>query len=253
MFGNRARSDASNEGTQMQRKREGRGLGPLSSTQLTVIIVTVVIVVAFPFAAGAVGSAVNIVDATSGNQAQVASGQLKVDTGISHPFGIVPVAPVAPIIYPTSDIIHTDDGFGDEFVGAGDCSTGTCSTVLKPPAGKGAVVTSIHIDTFRATVTGSGEFLEFLRSTDGSCTIGSLNRVVEYFNPGGIGETQLQYDMPGGLSVPAGTALCMFNDDTTNLGFYVSARGYKVASNAVPANAPAAGAPKGAALLKPKQ
>jgi hypothetical protein len=54
MFGNRQRSDASLEGKAAKRRREGRGLGPFSSGHLTIVIVTVVIVVAFPFAAFAV-------------------------------------------------------------------------------------------------------------------------------------------------------------------------------------------------------
>lgn len=254
MFKNRVRSDASTEGETPKRRREGRGLGPFSSGHLTIIIVTFVIVVAFPFAAYAVtGSNVFVTDATSGNQAQVASGQLKVDTGISHPFGLVPVAPVAPIIYPSGDIIHTDDGAGDDLVIPGNCSGGTCVTVLKPPAGKAAVITSIHIDTDKAIATGPTQQLVLVRSSDGSCTTGSLDRTVDAFTPAGIGETVLPYDMPGGLAIPAGKALCALNTDTTNVGFFVSARGYAVASNSVPANAPTAGAPKGAALLKPKQ
>src|SRR5712691_10411849 len=153
MFGNRERSDASTEGKSPRRRREGRGWGPFSSGHLTIIIVTVVIVVAFPFAAFAVtGNNVFVTDASSGNQAQVASGQLKVDTGISHPFGLVPVAPVAPEIYPTSAIVHSDDGLGDPIVFANtDCSGGSCTKLIAPPAGKALVVTSIHVDA-KATI-----------------------------------------------------------------------------------------------------
>ncbi len=210
------------------------------------------ILVAFPFAAFAVtGNNVFVTDASSGNRATVAGGKLKVDTGAANFFGITPVAPVAPQIYPTSDIIHTDNG--SDFVEPGNCSGGSCATLLKPPAGKAAVVTSIHINTYRATVTGASQYLAILRSTDGSCNLGTFDRIVEYFNPSGIGETQLQYDLPGGLSIPAGKGLCVQNSDTSNLGFEVSAHGYAVASSAVPASAAPAGAPKGAALLKPQQ
>jgi len=236
-----------------KRGRDGRGLGPFSSGHLTIIIVTLLILVAFPFAAFAVtGNNVFVTDASSGNRATVAGGKLKVDTGLSA-FGVVPVAPVAPEIYPTSAIIHTDNGFGFDFVGATNCSSGTCETLLKPPAGKAAVVTSIHIDTYTAAVTGTSHLLEIVRSSNGTCSSSSIDRIVEYFNPGGIGETLLQYDLPGGLSIPAGKALCVENLDPTNLNFEVAARGYAVASNAVPANAAPAGAPKGAALLKPQQ
>ncbi len=230
------------------RRRRGRGLGPFSSGHLTAIVITLLILVAFPFAAFAVtGNNVFVTDATSGNRATVVGGKLKVDAGL------VAVAPVAPLIYPTADMIHTDNGAGSDWVSADNCSPGTCQTVLKPPAGKAAVVTSIHIDTFKADVTGTGENLHFVRSSDGSCSFSSIDRNVEFFNPDGIGETQLQYDMPGGLSIPAGKALCVINSDTTNLSFLVSAHGYAVASNVVPASAAPAGAPTGAALLKPQQ
>jgi hypothetical protein len=231
-------------------RREGRGLGPFTSGHLTVIVVTLLILVAFPFAAFAVtGNNVFITDPTSGNRANVANGKLKVDTGIGTFFGVVPVAPVAHEIYPTNDIIHTVNANLD-LVAADDCPSATCQTLLKPPAGKAAVVTSIHIDTGRAAVTGGGESLQVFRSSNGTCSIASGDRTIEYFNPGGVGETVLPYDVPGGLPVPAGTALCVFNADTTNLAFEVSAWGYAVASTAVPA---IAAAPTGAALLKPKQ
>src|SRR5712691_4185802 len=75
MFGNRERSDASTEGKSPKRRREGRGLGPFTSGHLTIIIVTLVIVVAFPLAAFAVtGSNVFVTDATSGTHAKVDSG-----------------------------------------------------------------------------------------------------------------------------------------------------------------------------------
>jgi hypothetical protein len=215
-------------------RREGRGLGPFTSGHLTIIVIVVVLVVAFPFAAFAVtGSNVFVTDATSGNQAQVASGQLKVDTGISHPFGLVPVAPVAPEIYPTGDIVHTDV-LAVDAVDTDNCGSGTCQTVLKPPAGKAAVITTIHINTYKATATGSGQYLALPRSGNGSCAVSSIDRRIEFLNPAGIGETQLQYDLPGGLAVPAGKALCVFNSDPANLGAQVSARGYAVAPSAVP-------------------
>jgi hypothetical protein len=141
------RSDERNH--RPKRRRDGRGLGPLSSGHLTIIIVTLLIVVAFPFAAFAVtGNNVFVTDATSGNRATVAGGKLKVDTGLST-FGVVPVAPAAPQIYPTSDIIHTDNGFSIDFVNPDDCLSGTCQTLLKPPAGKAAVITTIHVNTSR--------------------------------------------------------------------------------------------------------
>src|SRR5438874_1798505 len=74
MIGNRGSSDASTEG-KAPKRRDGRGLGPLSSGHLTIIVVTLVVVVAFPFAAFAVtGNNVFVTDATSGTHAKVDSG-----------------------------------------------------------------------------------------------------------------------------------------------------------------------------------
>jgi hypothetical protein len=236
------------QGNRARRLRENRGLGPFTSGHLTIIAVTVLFSVAFPFAAFAVtGNNVFVTDAASGDRAQVANGRLKVDAGTA--FGTVPVAPVGPEIYPTGSIVHTTDGSLD-FVAADDCPSATCQTLLKPPAGKAAVITSIHIDTGRATATGASESLQVFRSSNGTCSIPSGDRTIEFFNPGGVGETILPYELPGGLPVPAGKALCVFNADTTNLAFTVSAWGYAVASSAVPASAAAAGAPTGAALLE---
>src|SRR5256885_17130458 len=61
-----------------KRRHEGRGLGPFTSGHLTLIIVTLTIVIGFPFAAFAVtGSNIFVTDATSGTHAKVdANGNL---------------------------------------------------------------------------------------------------------------------------------------------------------------------------------
>src|SRR5205807_3355084 len=67
----------------VRRRRGGRGLGPFTSTQLTTVIVTLAIVIGFPFAAFAVtGSNVFVTDATTGTHAKVdSSGQVLVGDG----------------------------------------------------------------------------------------------------------------------------------------------------------------------------
>ena len=109
--------------------------------------------------------------------------------------------------------------------------------MLLPPSGKAAIVTTIHIETSKAAVTGPAEWVVIFRSSDGTCSMEdpATFRYIEQFNPPGIGETTLPYDLPG-VALPAGTALCVRNSDPANLNFFVSARGYAVASNAVPAN-----------------
>src|SRR5690348_7576648 len=77
------------------RRREGRGIGPFTSGHLTIIAVTVLILVAFPFAAFAVtGNNVFVTDASSGNHAQVANGKLRVDPGYPTVFGVLETASV---------------------------------------------------------------------------------------------------------------------------------------------------------------
>jgi hypothetical protein len=63
-----------------------RGLGPFASGHLTIIVVTLMVVVGFPFAATAVtGSNSFITDAVSGNQASVQTNRLRVDTRLPIP------------------------------------------------------------------------------------------------------------------------------------------------------------------------
>ncbi len=78
-------------------------------------------------------------DASSGNRATVADGKLKVDTGLSA-FGVVPVAPVAPQIYPTGDIVHSDDGSGNDVIAPDSCPAAFCRILIQPPARRAAVV-----------------------------------------------------------------------------------------------------------------
>jgi len=157
----------------------------------------------------------------------------------------------ANVAYPTSAIVHSDSGSGSPVVGAGDnCSSGSCPKLIAPPAGKALVVTSIHVDTY---LVAAGTSFGFYRSSDGTCSVASLDLFMEAVNPPGVGVTDLQYDLPGGMTIPAGKALCMFGSNPGSLAADVTAWGYSVASTAVPATAPASGAPTGAALLKHKQ
>ena len=74
MFGNQKRASDPSSPTRTRQRRDGRGLGPFTSGHLTIIVVTVLVVVAFPFAAFAVtGSNVFVTDATSGTRAKVDS------------------------------------------------------------------------------------------------------------------------------------------------------------------------------------
>jgi hypothetical protein len=85
MFKRDARSDAPTDGRSSTRRRDGRGLGPFSGGQLTMIIVTIALVVGFPVAASAVtGSNSFITDFTSGTHAKVDAKQ-NVATALRDP------------------------------------------------------------------------------------------------------------------------------------------------------------------------
>jgi hypothetical protein len=270
-----------------RRRREGRGWGPFSGGQLTVIVVTFAVLLLFPVGAWALSfSNVAITDPGGVNQAKVDAGK-NLHAAVADPGGVnvakvdaknnlntaihdagtgtaakvngfgqlsaaVTGAVTANVAYPTSAIVHSDDGAGNPVVGASaDCSSG-CAKVIAPPAGKALVVTSIHVDTYMDSIPGSG-FFDFVRSSDGSCSSASIDIEMEEVNPPGIGMTDLQYDIPGGMTIPAGKALCVWSADPAHLRAAVTAWGYAVASTAVPAFAPAPGAPTGAALLTPHQ
>src|SRR6476661_2988277 len=73
MFGRSTRSDVIADGC--ERPRKGRGLGRFTGSQLTTIIVALVVVIGFPFAASAVtGQNVFLTDTTSGKTAKVDAG-----------------------------------------------------------------------------------------------------------------------------------------------------------------------------------
>jgi hypothetical protein len=155
----RTPSNASSE-TQSRTRRQ-RGLGPFSGAQLTLIIVTLAIVLGFPFAVGAVtGSNVFVTDATSGAHAKVdtiGNVQTKVNGGTLAISGGTLAAQPGPAAATYSNITGVGGG---------------CGIVAVPPTGKAIIVTSILIDVESnaptqaqiARATGScPSFLTFVR------------------------------------------------------------------------------------------
>jgi hypothetical protein len=197
------------------RPRLGRGWGPFSGGQLTMIIVTFAVLLLFPIGAWAVsGSNVFVTDATSGSHASVNSGALTVATASPKNF----------------------------FVRGGSPGNGTFTRLLKPPPGKAAIVTSIVFDVYNAAATGGGHNIAAAVSrTDTSCGSIVLDPATFFpafdFNPPGIGDTVIPFQP--GLVIPANRALCVANFDTANLSVEVYAYGYYVAASAAPAGAAA--------------
>jgi hypothetical protein len=263
-----------------RRRRAGRGWGPFSGGQLTIIIVTFGVLLLLPVGAWAVSfSNVAITDPGGVNQAKVDGGK-NLHAAVADPAGVnvakvdaknnlntavhdavsgvaakvnslgqqlAAITGTVTVAYPTSAIVR------GALTGTDDCGGGTCLKVIAPPAGKALVVTSIHVNTYNAATPGGGENVAFYRSSDGTCHLATLDLLMDRVNPGVVGVTLLQYDLPGGLTIPAGKALCALNSDPTHVGAEVTAWGYSVPSTAVPATAPAPGSPTGAALLKLQQ
>jgi hypothetical protein len=121
------------------------------------------------------------------------------------------------------------------------CPNNTCEKLIAPPAGKALVVTGIHIDVYTApNPTTSSDFMLISRSNNGTCSFGTTDLNYEIVDPLGRGVIDLRYDLPGGLPVPAGTAVCI-SKTAGGIGAELTAWGYSVASTAVPASAPAPG------------
>jgi hypothetical protein len=221
-------------------RRGGRGWGPSSGGQLTIIVVTFAVLLLFPVGAWALSfSNVAITDPGGVNQANVnGSGQLSAaGTG----------KVTAKVAYPTSAIVHSDSGINGPVVIPDDCASGSCVKLIAPPAGKALVVTSIHVDTHSDPNPGST--INITRSNDGTCSVASIDTRMEFVTPSGLGMTDVQYGVPGGMTIPTGKALCIQNSDP-NLQVLMTAWGYAVASTAVPADLPAPGAPSAAAPLE---
>jgi hypothetical protein len=110
MFARRANREAATEPKAGERQRAGRGLGPFTGGQLTVIVMTFAVLLLVPIGAWAVtGSNIFVTDATSGTRAKVDStGNLQtktnaVTTELKSGSG-VPVAASGTVLVPSLDV-----------------------------------------------------------------------------------------------------------------------------------------------------
>jgi hypothetical protein len=213
-----------------------RGLGPFSGGQLTAIIITLLIVAGFPFAASAVtGSNSFITDATTGARAKVDS-KNNLYTATRDATSGTP----AKVNSAGQQLVASDTTaiYNSGLRLADDCASGTCVTLAKPPIFKALVITSIHVDVEKVNSPGGvSSFVSIGRSSDGTCQLGAVQagQTVEVVEPPSVGTTVLSFDAPGGLVLPAGRALCLFMADSTNR-MELSAFGYAVAPGSVPSN-----------------
>jgi hypothetical protein len=177
------------------RHRDGRGLGPFSSGHLTIVVVTLIIVVAFPFAAFAVtGNNVFITDFTSGAHAKVDSAgnvQAKLNGGNLN----------ANPTQQASNMFTSTAATG---------STG-CIVLAAPPVGKALIVTSVKENIWNTT---PGHLVEpqIYRMT-GNCPT-PTNPVSKDTNNVGHDET-IVIPFPSGLPIPGGSKLAAQVSETS--------------------------------------
>jgi hypothetical protein len=253
MFGARTRSDVFTEGEAPKRRREGRGLGPFSGGQLTVIIVTLAVLLLFPVGAWALSfSNVAITDPGGVNQAKVDSGK-NLHAAVADPGGVNVAKVDAKNNLNTA--IH-DAGTGtaakvnglgqltvNASVGGGSINAtprpvtnfthflaitpGSTPTVIAHGLGStGMVVTQITVDFWQATASGPSEQINFyLAATlDGTCN--SVGNLLMDVNPAAVGLQTIQLNP--GLTLFAGQALCANTTDSGNVNADVTVFGYQV-------------------------
>jgi len=189
-----------------RRQREGKGWGPFSGAQLTVIIVTFAVLLLAPVGAWAVsGSSVFITDAHSNTHAAVnSSGQLQ-----THPNGTQAVTgsvtvngatrPADPVnLYTTETNVNV------------------CHTIA-PPSGHVLVITSVHETLLDGTFPGS----VYLRRSVGSCGSFSSEVTKDYTQITTYDTKEITF--PSGLAIPDGTVLEIdySNDATVTVNGYL--------------------------------
>jgi hypothetical protein len=238
---NRRRWASSIDGKPSKPRPEGRGLGPFTCGHLTIIIVTSVIVVAFPFAAYAVtGSNIFITDFTSGAHAKVdsksnlntaihdatagtaakvnASGQLLTSAVVAGSVNALGATPAASFF---TDVGTSTPG-GDT---ACSSSTGICASVVNN-SGKNLVVTSVTVDNDgsspeRWTLVVCPPNLYNIHGCD---VVASASRVVD-LNFTGQSNYSLQF--PSGVVVPNGNVLVLADQTGGVPHAFLSVSGYK--------------------------
>jgi len=196
-------------------RRVGRGLGPFSGGQLTIIVVTFAALLLFPVGAWASGgSLVTITDPTSANNAQVTpavnanfGGQLRVNP--SNIYGLVNTYAAG----------GTQNSVGpvpaDAFNAIGEPNGDQCGVIATPPAGKALVIT--EIDAF--VEVGVTENVAIYRN--GTCA-GDPTLITKFVQDGSYA-----WQLPSGLPIANGNSLSALQGNPSG-GVTVHVNGYLV-------------------------
>ncbi|MDP9334683.1 MAG: hypothetical protein M3Q30_15450 [Actinomycetota bacterium] len=213
---------AGEAGAAKRRRREGRGWGPFSGGQLTIIIVTFALLLLFPIGAWALTfSNVAITDPGGVNQAKVnAFGQLSVTAAGSVTATQTP---------PNASWTETFTGFE---------TAGICSTVSSPvPAGKALVVTSITV--YVESVTAATATVSVHAATPGSPCTSRLS--ADYVGAIARGESKV-IPFTSGFPVKPGRVIGLTIGSTSgNAVALVTTHGYLVSSTLCTVTGPPAG------------
>lgn len=192
-------------------RRGGRGWGPFSGRQLTIIIVAVVVIVGLPVGAFAVVSGSNsfITDTVSGAHATVdGAGQV--------------LAAQAP---PNSAVVHA--------LGFGVTDTVRYAEIFTP--GTKAVVLT-EIDFNQQALTSSAATLYLFTAGHNACSttgsVGTNNVAILTFRSPAPGNLQIPLAFPSGVSIRAGHALCAYlatwNGTSTNVDVDANINGHYI-------------------------
>lgn len=189
--------------------RRGRGFGPFSGGQLTIIIVTFAGLLLLPVGAWALSfTNVSIIDPGGVNRAKVnAAGQLSTDALVT---GSVTARPSA---------AGSTFAYGNHFAVSAGVNLGP-SVSGTIPAGKAAIITSVTIGP-RGTLSSSVSFFVEAGNGSGNLGVGSIT-----LNPGAQPVT---LSFPSGLAIKNGHYLSIFaptaavNVDVSVSGYYVTA------------------------------
>jgi hypothetical protein len=178
-----------------ERRRSGRGLGPFSGGQLTIIIIAVVVMVGLPVGAYAVVSGSNsfITDATSGVRAHVTStGQLQ-----THPNGPLTVTGVA---RPANAV--------DLFTKSVDPPSDAYCTAIAPPPGHALIVTSVKVSSFVWSPTAPTRALFYLYRVAGDCNGNTQIQQIDLLSTGNADNATVPF--ASGLVIPDGAQLTVW-------------------------------------------
>jgi hypothetical protein len=232
--------DGERGGADKRRRREGRGLGPFSGGQLTIIIVTLAVVIGFPIAAFSVtGSATNIVDpVTAANKAKVDSqGNLYTATHDATS-GVAAKVTSGGALTVSGSVTATPtppNSSYDRFWSAGE---GDCISITPAvPAGKALIVTSIT-----ATITsGTDERVAVYAVTGTGTSTCTPTIFADEIGVAGLRASGVM-NFPSGFPVKAGrvVGVLLFSsagDHTAD----VIVKGYLVSSTLCTVNGPPTG------------